>query len=145
MRIGEFGDFLEKSLPKKKKTLVIGPPGVGKSFSYDTACRRLGWDFLPICTPLCDPAYLLGYPYRDNGSAGHAPFGQIARALAATKGTVLLFDELPSAAETVTKAALRLFQFGEVGSRKLPDCVVLAAAGNDTQHGAGVLGLIEPL
>ena len=87
----------------------------------------------------------MGYPYRDNGSAGFAPYGQLAKALHASKPTLLLADELPAAGESTQKAALRFFQFREVGDKRLPDCVVLAAAGNDVGQGAGVQGMIEPL
>lgn len=145
MRISEAMALFERSLPHKRRILFVGPPGVGKTVGKMEACKRIGWDYLGICTPLADPAFLLGYPYRDGGKADHAPFGQLAKALEATKPTFLDFDELASATETVCKAALRLFQFGEVGQRRLPDCVVLGASSNDIGHGAGVMGLIEPL
>lgn len=145
MRISEAMALFERSLTHKRRILFVGPPGVGKTVMKMDACRRAGWDYLGICTPLADPAFLLGYPYRVNGTADHAPFGQLARALEATKPTFLDFDELGGATETVVKAALRLFQFGEVGQRRLPDCVVLGASSNDVGHGAGVMGLLEPM
>jgi hypothetical protein len=65
--------------------------------------------------------------------------------LEATEPTVWLWDELGGATETFQKALLRAFQFREFGGRKLPDCVHLVAATNDVTHGAGVLGMVEPL
>ena len=55
------------------------------------------------------------------------------------------FDELGAGSGEVIKAALRLFQFGEVGGRKLPSCVGLGASTNDVCHGSGVTGLFEPM
>lgn len=145
MRIREYKSLLTKALPKGKIILVVGPPGVGKTVVKQDLARSLGWDYIGICTPLYDPAFLMGFPYRENGTANFAPFGEMARALRADKPTLLDFDELPAASETLMKAALRLFQFREVGARKLPDCVILGASGNDVGHGSGVYGMIEPL
>jgi len=145
MRIGKFERFCELALPAHSKFLVVGPPGVGKTQVPADVARRLGWDYIPICCPLTDPSFWMGYPYRNNGTAGFAPYGQIAAALAASKPTLLVLDEFGAMGETTTKACLRFVQFGEVGDKRLPDCVMICAASNDVGHGAGVMGLLEPM
>ena len=147
MRIGAFVPFLETAIRAGQKVLAVGPPGCGKTEGAETACARAGMDCLPVCCPLIDPSYVLGYPYRDpsNGHAGHLPYGVIDRALKSTKPTVILLDELGSASETVLKSVLRLVQFREAGDHKLPGHVGFVAASNDVGHGAGVQGMVEPL
>lgn len=145
MRIGEMVEFLCASFEKQKGILLVGPPGVGKTCGKMQAARRLGWDYYGICMPLADPAYLMGYPYRENGTAGHVPFGVLGKCLKSTRPCVLDLDEFGGATDTTQKAALRLVQFREVGEHWLPDHVVITASSNDIGHGAAVLGMIEPL
>lgn len=145
MRIGEYVAFMQRSLEKQRIVLAIGAPGVGKTFGKEEAARRAGMNYIGICTPLCDVSFIAGYPYRDGGKANFAPFAQLADALAAEVPTVLDFDEIGSGSESVVKACLRLFQFREVGNRKLPDCVVLSASSNDVTHGVGVFGFNEAM
>lgn len=148
MKIQEFGDLLEKALPRKKRVLAVGKPGVGKSFMHAQACRRLGFDYIPICSPLQSPVKIGGYPrppVEAEGEATHALFDGIARAFKATKPTYLVFDDLGMAGGETLKAIVDLVQFGRIDNRTLPDCVVVGGATNDVGHGADVQGLIEPL
>jgi hypothetical protein len=146
MRIGEFETFLEKALPLRKRILAVGKPGVGKTYAYLAAAKRLGWDTILMCSALEDPSTVRGYPSRgSNGMAEHCLFDGTARAFAATKPTLWLWDDLGMSSEATMRSIVRLFQFGEIDQRRLPDCVHLAAASNDVGHGPGVYGMIEPL
>lgn len=148
MRIGEFSAFLEKALPKRRRVLGVGKPGVGKTFTFGQVCSRLGWDFIPLCAPLQSPVKIGGYPRppaEAGGDAEHALFDGIARAFRSTKPTLLLFDDLGMAGGETLKAIVDLVQFGRIDNRTLPDCVTVGGATNDVGHGADVQGLIEPL
>lgn len=146
MRIGELRDFLVKSLPKKKQTLVEGPPGVGKTYACQEACDQLDWDVIGISMPVEDPSTIRGYPSRGaDGRAHHCLFDGIAAAMDAQRPTLLLLDDIGMASEATLKAVLRFVQFREIDGRRLPNHVVICAATNDVGHGAGVFGLIEPL
>jgi len=145
MRIAEAASLVEAALKLKESLLLVGAPGIGKTEVGETAARRLEMDCIAICTPLVDPPFILGYPYRENGKAGHLAYGPMYRALTAEKPTVLFWDEFGGASESVQKCALRLFQFREVGDKKLPDHVVMMAASNDVGHNAGVMGIFGPL
>lgn len=146
MKIGELRAFLMKALPMKRRLLTVGKPGVGKTFIWAQACEMIDWDFIGISMPLEDPSTVRGYPSRgENGRATHCLFDGIAMAMDAKRPTLVLADDMGMAGESTAKAWLRFAQFGEIDGRKLPDHVVIGAATNDTSHGAGVYGLIEPL
>lgn len=148
MKISEFQLLLEKALPKGRRVLGVGKPGVGKSFAHRQVCGRLGWDYIPICAPLQSPVKVGGYPRppaEEGGDATHALFDGIAAAFRATRPTYLVFDDLGIAGGETLKCLLDLVQFGRIDSRTLPECVLIGAATNDVGHGADVQGLIEPL
>lgn len=94
---------------------------------------------------MADPPFLMGYPFRENGVAGHLPFGVLAKAMKATKPSLLILDEFGGASSTTLKAGLRLMQFREVCGSRMPDCVRMIALSNDVGHGAEVQGIIEPM
>lgn len=146
MRVTEYEKVFEQAFKLGRRLLVVGPPGVGKTLAKMNVCRRNAWHYIGLCSALEDPSSIRGYPSRGaDGEATHCLFDGIARAMKATEPTCLDFDDLGMAAESTMRAIIRLFQFGEIDNRKLPDCVVLSASTNDIGHGAGVYGMIEPL
>lgn len=148
MKIGQFERFFERAIQAKRRLLVVGPPGVGKSFSKFAVCQRLGWDYIGLCTPLQSPVKVGGYPRAaatPDGDATHQLFNGIAQAFRATKPTLLDWDDLGMGNGETLKAILDLVQFGRIDNRTLPDCVLLSASSNDVGHGADVQGLIEPM
>lgn len=148
LRISAYIELLEKSLPKGRRILAKGPPGVGKTFAVQTACRHLGMDLISLCVPLQSPVKIGGYPRPpsvEGGDATHCLFDGIAAAFRATKPTCLFWDDLGMGNGETLKAVLEMIQFGRIDGRTLPDCVVQTAATNDVGHGADVQGLLEPL
>ncbi len=147
LRINDYRNLLEKAFPAGKRILGEGAPGIGKTFVKIQAAASCGYDYIGLCSALEDPSTIRGYPSRKAGSseAEHLLFDGIARAFSATKPTVLDFDDLGMASESTMRAIMRLFQFGEIDGRRLPDGVVLSASTNDVGHGAGVYGMLEPL
>ncbi len=146
MKMTEFESFIEKAFKRRKTVMVVGPPGVGKTFIKMQVARRLGMAYIGLCSALEDPSTIRGYPSRGaDGRASHCLFDGIARAFDAKDPTVLDFDDLGMASESTMRAIMRLFQFGEIDNRKLPDCVVLSASTNDINQGSGVIGMLEPL
>jgi hypothetical protein len=146
MKISEFRSLCEIAFKSGRRVFGIGKHGIGKTEAAMEAARMLHMEFIGLCSALEDPSSIRGYPSRgENGEATHCLFDGIARAFKATVPTVLYFDDLPMASESTMRSIMRLIQFGEIDNRKLPDCVVIGAAGNDVGHGAGVTGMIEPL
>lgn len=148
MRISEYTTLLERALPKQKRILAVGKPGVGKTQGAKMAAARLGWDFIGICSPLQSPVKIGGYPrppVEAGGDASHCLFDGVAKAFRAEKPTLLFWDDLGMAGGETLKALVEMVQFGKIDNRLLPDCVVQCGATNDIGHGADVQGLIEPL
>jgi hypothetical protein len=148
MRIGQLGDFLSVSFKHRRKVLVVGPPGVGKTYVFRQTAEELGMDLIPTSAPLLSPVKVGGYPRppkEEGGDATHCLFDGIALAYRATRPTLLTIDDLGMANGETLKALLDLVQFGRIDNRTLPECVVVSAASNDVTHGADVQGMIEPL
>ena len=149
MRITEFAGLVERLFNDSKHTemtlLALGPAGIGKTQVPTEYAERSGWGCEAVCMPLVNPTFLMGYPYRENGHADHAPFGALNRLLLAEKPTVGILDDLGGASGETCKAALRLLQFREVGGKRLPECVRLIALSNDIGHGMTIEGLVEPM
>lgn len=148
MKISEYRSLLVRSLPKRRRLLGVGKPGVGKTFANAQACREIDWKLITICSPLQSPVKIGGYPRppaEEGGDATHALFDGVARAFRATEPTLLLFDDLGMASGETLKAIVDLIQFGRIDGKTLPDCVTVGGCTNDVGHGADVQGLIEPL
>lgn len=149
MKPNEYRDLLTRSIPHKRRTLAVSPPGVGKTTIAGEVCRDLGYEHIVMCLPLDDPSTIRGYPRPpaagSDGDAVHCLFDGMAKAFRATRPTVLNFDDIGQASESTLKAVMRIVQFGELDGKQLPECVTMIGATNDVGHGAGVVGMIEPL
>lgn len=152
MKISETVDIIQKSIKMRRRLLLVGKPGIGKTEGFTEACERIKaekegaeMDLIVLCSAVEDPSTIRGYPIRENGGAAHCLFDGIYRAMNATVPTLLVFDDLGEATEATMKAILRFIQHGEIDGRKLPEHVTIMAATNDVTHGAGVYGMIEPL
>jgi hypothetical protein len=145
MKINQATKLVVAAMKAKKRLMLVGAPGIGKTHSHIQACEELDWDYIGLCSAIEDPSTIRGYPVRGTDGATHCLFDGIHKAFHATKPTLLVFDDLGEATESTMKAILRLIQFGEIDGKKMPDHVVIHAATNDVTHGAGVYGMIEPL
>lgn len=149
MRVSEFSALVERVFSDPKHTeltmLALGPAGIGKTQVPTEYARKQGWACEGMCMPLINPTFLMGYPYRENGHADHAPFGSLSRLMKATEPAIGILDDLGGASGETCKAALRLLQFREVCGKRLPECVRLIALSNDIGHGMTIEGLVEPM
>lgn len=149
MKVSEYQSLVERVFADREHAnlplLVLGPAGIGKTAVPTALAKRLGWGCEGICMPLVNPTFLMGYPYRENGHADHAPFGALSRLMKAESPMVGILDDLGGATGETCKAALRFLQFREVCGKPLPDCVRLIALSNDIGHGMTIEGLVEPM
>ena len=121
----------------KRPVFLWGLPGVGKSELMEQIARNeyLGNTHLvDVRVALMEPTDLRGMPYfdRDSGKMKWAPPVDLPdEDLASQYDTVILFlDEMNSAAPAVQAAGYQLILNRRIGTYKLPDNVVIVAAGN---------------
>jgi hypothetical protein len=125
---------LKYCIKKKRPAFLWGPPGIGKSDIVADMCKEMGGYLIDLRLSQCDQTDLRGVPYynKDSNKMEWAqPVDLPSEELAEQYPIIFLFlDELNSAAPSVQGAAYQLILNRQVGTYKLPDNVVIIAAGN---------------
>jgi len=126
---------LKHALLKKRPIFLWGPPGIGKSDIVAQVCNTFeNSHLIDIRLSLWDPTDIKGMPYyaaNDNTMKWAPPQELPSEEFAAQfKHIVLFLDEMNSAAPAVQAAAYQLILNRRVGTYKLPDNVMIVAAGN---------------
>jgi hypothetical protein len=119
---------------KQRPLFLWGPPGIGKSELIEGITRDLGGYMVDLRLSQMDPTDIRGIPFynKDKGVMDWAPPIDLPdEELASQYPVVVLFmDEMNSAAPSVQAAAYQLVLNRRIGKYKLPDNVVMVAAGN---------------
>ena len=126
---------INHALKKKRPIFLWGPPGIGKSEVVEQITKTLPKSHLiDIRLSLWEPTDIKGIPYFDSNSGTMvwgAPSELPSEEFAAQYDNIVLFlDEMNSAAPSVQAAAYQLILNRRVGQYKLPDNVMIVAAGN---------------
>ena len=126
---------LRHAMHKKRPVFLWGPPGIGKSDIVEQVTKTFSNSHLiDIRLSLWDPTDIKGIPYFDSNNvkmAWGAPSELPDEEMAAQYDNIVLFlDEMNSAAPAVQAAAYQLILNRRVGTYKLPDNVIIVAAGN---------------
>ena len=126
---------VQHAMKLKRPIFMWGPPGIGKSDIMGQITDSLENAYLiDVRLSLWEPTDIKGIPYyaaNDNVMAWAPPSELPDETFAKQYKTVVLFlDELNSAAPAVQAAAYQLILNRKVGTYKLPDNVVIVAAGN---------------
>jgi len=123
-----------KCFAKKRPMFLWGPPGIGKSEVVADITRELGGFMIDLRLGQMDPTDIRGIPFfnREAGKMDWAPPIDLPdEELASQYPIVVLFmDEMNSAAPAVQAAAYQLVLNRRIGRYRLPDNVVMIAAGN---------------
>ena len=87
MKPKDLAELLKRTIPHHLPILVTGAPGVGKSDIVAQACSATGADLILSHPAVSDPTDAKGLPWPIAGTneATFLPFGELARALKATK------------------------------------------------------------
>lgn len=129
-----------KSFQKKRPIFLWGPPGIGKSEIVREATEELGGYLIDLRLSQYDPTDLRGIPYynKDKNCMSWSPSEELPTDEFAAQYplVVIFFEELNSAPPSVQAATYQLILDRRIGQRKLPDNVVMIAAGNrDSDRG----------
>ena len=124
-----------RAFKKKRPIFLWGPPGIGKSDIVGQITKQLNKSHLiDVRLSLWEPTDIKGIPYysaNDNTMAWAPPAELPSEEFAAQFDNIVLFlDEINSAAPAVQAAAYQLILNRRVGQYKLPDNVLIVAAGN---------------
>jgi hypothetical protein len=123
-----------KAFNSKRPIFLWGPPGIGKSDVVSEVTQELGGFMIDLRMAQMEPTDIRGIPFfnRDLNKMDWAPPIDLPDDELASKYPiiVLFLDELNSAPPAVQAAAYQLVLNRRIGKYKLPDNVVLIAAGN---------------
>ena len=123
-----------KCFAKRRPLFLWGPPGIGKSEVVAQITRDLGGFMIDLRLGQMDPTDIRGIPFynKELGKMDWAPPIDLPDdELASQYPIVVLFmDEMNSAAPAVQAAAYQLVLNRGIGRYRLPDNVVMVAAGN---------------
>jgi len=119
---------------KKRPVFLWGPPGIGKSELVEEMTRDMNGYMIDLRLSQMEPTDLRGIPFynKDTGTMDWAPPIDLpTEELANQYPVVVLFlDECNSGAPSVMAAAYQLVLNRRIGNYRLPDNVVIVAAGN---------------
>ncbi len=118
----------------KRPVFLWGPPGIGKSEVVASITEELGGLMIDLRMAQMEPTDIRGIPYfnKEKGLMDWAPPIDLPDEELASKYPiiVLFLDEMNSAPPAVQAAGYQLVLNRQVGRYKLPDNVVIVAAGN---------------
>jgi len=123
-----------KCFKAKRPLFLWGPPGIGKSELVESIASDLGGYMIDLRLAQMEPTDLRGIPFYNkelNKMDWAAPVDLPDEELASQYPIIILFlDEMNSAAPSVQAAAYQLTLNRRIGKYRLPDNVVIVAAGN---------------
>ena len=125
---------VQKAFKHNRPLFLWGPPGIGKSEIIHQIGSEIDAHVIDIRLSLWEPTDIKGIPYFDSNSNKMvwAPPTELPDEVMAAKykKIILFLDEMNSAAPAVQAAAYQLVLNRRVGTYKLPDNVLIVAAGN---------------
>lgn len=145
MKPSTLKSFLSRAIRNKRRVLVKGPPGGGKSDIVAAACHDTKHKLIIFHPAISDPVDYSGLPGLVEGKAEFLPFGQLRKLIEANEPTVAFLDDIGQAAVSVQAALMQLILARRVNGHTISDKVVFVGATNNTKDHAGVSGLIEPV
>jgi hypothetical protein len=125
---------IQRAFKSKRPIFLWGPPGIGKSDVVKQIGESLEAPVIDVRLSLWEPTDIKGIPYFDSvtGTMKWAPPIELPNEEYARnhEHIILFMDEMNSAAPAVQAAAYQLVLNRRVGTYKLPDNVLIVAAGN---------------
>ncbi len=123
-----------RAFKNKRPIFLWGPPGIGKSEVVAGLTEELGGHMIDLRLGQMEPTDIRGIPFFNKNKEvmdWAPPIDLPDEELASQYPVVVLFlDEMNSAAPAVQAAGYQLILNRRIGKYKLPDNVVIVAAGN---------------
>ena len=145
----EARESLKKCFQKQRPVFLWGPPGIGKSELVAEITNEMKGHMIDLRLGQMDPTDIRGIPYynkEQNLMDWAPPIDLPTEEFAKDFPVVVLFlDEMNSSAPAVQAAAYQLILNRRVGKYKLPDNVVMVAAGNRESDKGVVYRMPTPL
>ena len=137
--------LLAIAFKRRRKVLIKGQPGIGKTDIVKHACKIAGALVIFMHPAISDPTDFKGMPAITNeGTEAHfLPFGDLMALISADKLTVCFIDDIGQAPQGVQAALMQLIQERRVNGHRISEHVVFCGATNDTSHRSGVSGILE--
>lgn len=147
MKIGKVSKLINPYMQENITTILVGPPGVGKTEIAKACAKELGYNFMVTHPVVADPVDYKGIPWVDAGSstAHFLPFGILRELVDANEPTVVLIDDLGQATQMVQSAIMQLVLERKVDDKHVSSHVRFIACTNRKEDMAGVANIIEPL
>jgi hypothetical protein len=118
----------------QRPIFLWGPPGIGKSEVVEGITQELGGLMIDLRMAQMEPTDIRGIPFynKETGKMDWAPPVELPDEETAAQWPVivLFLDEMNSAAPAVQSASYQLILNRRIGKYRLPDNVVIIAAGN---------------
>lgn len=134
VKISEAKRLIRRAMKVKRPVFLWGPPGIGKSDLAAQLATELEAHLIDVRLNLWEPTDIKGIPFYNSKTSTMewAPPAELpSQEFAKNHKMILLFlDELAGAPPAVQAAAYQLVLNRAVGTYKLPDNVVIMAAGN---------------
>jgi AAA domain (dynein-related subfamily) len=135
LRVLEAGWAAQRAGGLTASWMLHGRPGVGKTEIVQTLAHRIGAELFDLRLTTIEPQDLRGLPYYDH--AREKTVWYRPEDLPDTEALAILFlDELTAAAPALQPTVYGLLQERRVGRHRLPDSVMIIAAGNRIEDGA---------
>lgn len=138
-----------RAFKNKRPLFLWGPPGIGKSELVQGLAADLGGVCFDIRLSQMEPTDIKGIPFfnKNNEKMDWAPPIDLPDQETCSQYpvVVLFLDEMNSAAPAVQAAAYQLVLDRRVGKYKLPDNVVVVAAGNRESDKGVTYRMASPL
>lgn len=141
--------LLAHAFRNRRKVLVKGEPGIGKSDIITQAALKAEANLVMMHPSVSDPTDFKGMPSviktKDMNLAEFLPFGDLRKLLEADSLTVCFIDDIGQAPHAVQAALMQLIQARCINGHELSEHVVFCGATNDSSHMAGVSSILEPV
>lgn len=143
----ELKTILKFNIQNNFNTLIVGPPGVGKTYITRQVAEELKYDYRVFYASTSDPTEVKGFPFpnKENGEATFLLYGQMAELVKAKKPTICFLDDFGQASPATQAAWMNPLQDRYLNGQKISDKVRFVLATNRREDGANVHGILEPI